>query len=63
MGSAGTLHCNPVFMDFTPESQMAFDPEPTKYGIKFTFENDAARARTTPPGQLTDARYYWMDSR
>ena len=62
-GSAGTLHCNPMYMDFSPESQMVFDPEPTMYGVKFSFTNDAARGSTSADGQLTDARYFWMDSR
>ena len=29
VGSAGTLLCNPMFMEFAEASGMAFDPEPT----------------------------------
>mmetsp|Transcript_4026 Transcript_4026/g.5358 ORF Transcript_4026/g.5358 Transcript_4026/m.5358 type:complete len:152 (-) Transcript_4026:64-519(-) len=52
-----------MFMDFLPESQLLFDPDPTRYGVRFGFEGDAARLETSAEGQLTDARYYWMDSR
>jgi len=43
---------------------MVFDPEPTKYGVKFSFENDAARSETSAEGDKeSDKRYFWMDTR
>ncbi len=63
MGVSGTLHCNPMNMTFTPESKMAFDADPTKYGIVFTFANDATRSETSAEGENMDGTYFWMDSR
>jgi len=50
-------------MEFTPNSGMEFDPEPTKYGAVFTMDNDAGRTATSSEGEVTDGKYYWMDAR
>ena len=63
VGSAGTLLCNPMFMDFAEGSGMAFDPEPTQYGIRFAMADDENRSITSTEGALGEGRYAWMDSR
>ena len=50
-------------MEFSPESGMAFDPEPTKYGIAFAMDNDTERTVTSTEGEVTEGKYYWMDTR
>ena len=50
-------------MDFTEASGMAFDPEPTKYGIRFAMADDKNRSITSTEGGLEDGRYAWMDTR
>lgn len=47
VGKAGTLHIVPVMMDFTPESGLTFDAEPTMYGMVFTMDNNPALTTTS----------------
>ena len=44
-----------MFMEFTEESGMDFDPKPAKYGIRFAMADDENRSITLTEGGKTEA--------
>lgn len=67
MGSSGTLHCTPITLSET--AKLALDPEPTMYGLRFSFENDPERSNTSAgvcaasEDGVTQKTCFWTDSR
>ena len=52
-------------MNFDEGSGLAFEPEPTFYGIAFSLANNPASKQTTSANTsiMEDGRCKWMDSR
>ena len=64
VGAAGTLYIVPRMMVFAEASGLAFEPEPTLYGVRFSLENDPSRSITSEAGTQDEGpTCRWMDTR
>ena len=52
-----------MFINDFDNSELATGAADSKYGVRFSFENNVSRAQTSEEGEINDGRLSFMDAR